>query len=138
MTSTGVGAAVVSSQRSSTSGVNTLATGTVRSAMRSDSPASPPLLAMNQESAARNRPARCDPARQFRAVGMAGVVVDAADTRGDLDFIALDAHRLGAVIEETAERALRLKADEQHRRIAVPQPALEMVADSAGIAHTAG
>ena len=77
------------------------------------------LLAMDQEHAALDRPARGDPARQFRAVGMAGIIVDAADARGDLDLLALDAHRLDAVLQKTAERALRLKADQQHGAVAL-------------------
>ena len=36
------------------------------------------------------------------------------------------------------ERALRLEADQQHGGLGVPQPALEMVADTAGVAHAAG
>ena len=76
------------------------------------------LLAVHQEHAALNRAARRDPARELGTVGMAGIFIDAPDPRRDLDFLALDAHGLGAIVEETPERALRLKADQQHRCVA--------------------
>ena len=37
-----------------------------------------------------------------------------ADARRDLDFVALDADGLGAVVEKPAERSLGLEADQQH------------------------
>ena len=87
--------------------------------MRSDNPGERWLFAMNQEYASVNGTARRDPADKLRTVGMAGIFVDVADARGDLDFIALDAYRLDAIVEETSERALRLEAHQQHRRAVV-------------------
>ena len=72
------------------------------------------LLAVNQKHAAMNRPSRRNPARQFRPVGMAGIFVEVADAGGDLDLLALDAHGFRAFVQETAERALGLEADQQH------------------------
>ena len=42
------------------------------------------LLAMDEKKPAPDRTAGGDPARQFIAVGMAGIVVDVANRRGDL------------------------------------------------------
>ena len=69
---------------------------------------------------------------------MAGIFVDHADAGGHLDLVALDPHRLGAVLEKSAERAVGLKADQQHGGLVVPQPALEVMPDAAGVAHAAG
>lgn len=69
------------------------------------------LLAMNQEYASADRSARRNPPCKLRAVGMSGVFVDVADAGGDLDFVALDANGLRAVLEESAERSLGLKSD---------------------------
>ena len=57
---------------------------------------------------------------------------------GDLDLLALDPHRVGALLQEAAERAIGLIADQQHGAVAPAQPALEMMADAAGVAHAAG
>ena len=96
------------------------------------------LLAMHQEQATSNRPARRDPSRQFRSVGVAGIIVDRTDRRRHLDFITLNSDRLGAVDEKPAKGSLGLETDQQHRRPRIPQPAPEMVPDPSGVAHAAG
>src|SRR6185437_8399311 len=93
---------------------------------------------MYQKNAALDRPARGNPTRQLWPVGMAGIFVEPANSRHHLDFLALDAHGLGTVSNEPPERTLCLEAYQQHRGFAVPQPALEMMADTTGIAHAAG
>src|SRR4051794_1364387 len=50
------------------------------------------FLAVDQEQAHLNRAARGDPSRQLRAIGMPGIIVDAAKLRRHPDFVALDAN----------------------------------------------
>ena len=78
------------------------------------------LFAVHQEQAAPDRAAGRYPTRQFRSIGMARIFFEASDPRRDFDFIALNPHRLGALDQETPERALRLKPRQQHRGIALP------------------
>ena len=61
-----------------------------------------------------------------------------ADTGRHLDLITLDADRFGTVLQKSAERSVRLKAHQQHRGPAIPKPTLEMMPDTAGVAHAAG
>ena len=96
------------------------------------------FFAMGQKHAAADRAARAKPARQLRAIGVTGVIVDPADSRRDLDLLALDAHRLGALLQKAAERAMGLIADQQHGAVPPAQPALQMMTDAAGVAHAAG
>ena len=74
-------------------------------------------FAMDQEELVAERQALFDPRRKLRPVGMAGIEVDGADAGLDLERLALDADLGGAVLDDAAERALRLEADEQHRRL---------------------
>lgn len=84
-----------------------------------------------------NGPARRNPACEFRPVGMSRIVVDAADSSGDLDLFALYAHGLCAFLKKTPQRALRLKADQQNRGCFISEPMFEMMPDAAGVAHAA-
>ena len=67
---------------------------------------------MDEEQAAPDRAAFRNPSRQFRSIGMAGIVVDGTDGCSDFDLVALDAHGPGPVDEKPAERSLGLKADQ--------------------------
>ena len=96
------------------------------------------LLAVDEKQAAQNRAASGDPSRQFRSVGMPGIIVDGTDCRRDLDLVALDTDGLGAVDEKPAERSLGLETDQQHGGPGVPQPVPEMMPDTPGVAHAAG
>ncbi len=66
------------------------------------------VFAMDEEQATLDRSARRYPACQCCGVGMAGIVVNAADTGADLDFVAHDPHGRGAVLQEAAQRAVGL------------------------------
>ena len=63
-------------------------------------------------------PPRSNPARKLRSVGMTRIFVEAANACSNVDFLALDAHRLRAIVQETAERALGLKAYQENRGFA--------------------
>ena len=80
-------------------------------------PEQPGHLAVDQEELVAERQALPDPRRKLGPVGMAGIEVDGADARLDLELLALDADLGGAVLDDAAERALRLEADEEHRRL---------------------
>ena len=54
---------------------------------------------MDEKEAALDRATCGDPSCQLRSVGMTGIVVDVADRRRDLDFVALNPYRPGAVNE---------------------------------------
>ena len=49
------------------------------------------------------------PKRKFGSVGMSSVFVDTADPSWNFDFLALDAHGLDAVLEETPKHTLGLE-----------------------------
>ena len=80
-------------------------------------PEQPRHLAVDEEELVAERQALSDPFRELRPVGMAGIEVDGADAGADLELLALDADRGGAVLEDAAEGALRLVADEEHGRL---------------------
>ena len=90
----------------------------IRSAIRSDKSGDRRVFAVDQKQPAVNRPPRRNPASQLRAVGMTGIIVDAADARRDFDFLALDADSLRAIVKKPAERAARLEAGQQNRGLA--------------------
>ncbi len=70
-------------------------------------------LAVDQEDLAADRGAGLNPRQQVRAVGVAGVNVQAADRGVHADFLALDPDPRLALLQEAAERADRLVADQQ-------------------------
>ena len=54
-----------------------------------------------------------------------------------LDVLAHDAHARSPVLQNAPQGALRLVADEEHRRFLPPQPSPEVVTDAPGLAHPA-
>ena len=71
------------------------------------------------------------------AVGVAALAGQEADLAVDLDILAEELYVFFAVIELSAERPLRLIADEEHRALLPPEVVLEMVADASRLAHAA-
>ena len=55
-------------------------------------------LAVGEEDAPADRASRLDPALQRWAIGVAGVDVEGANVRPDLERLALDAHGLAAIL----------------------------------------
>ena len=75
---------------------------------------------MDQKYSSADGPARRNPARKLRPVGMSRVFVDTSYAGGNLDYLTLDPHGLGAICKEAPQRAVRLKADQEDRTAAVP------------------
>src|SRR6185437_6821033 len=95
------------------------------------------LLAVNQKDTALYRPSRRNPARQLRPIRVAGIFIELANARRHLDLFTLNTNHFDAIDEKSSQRATRLEARQQHRSVCVPQPTLQMVPDTAGIAHAA-
>ena len=69
---------------------------------------------------------------------MAACAVERADLGIDDDFFIEKGYGSYTVLQHTAEGALRLIPDEKDGILSFPEIVLEMVADSARIAHAAG
>src|SRR5690242_4773938 len=95
------------------------------------------LLAVDQKQAACYRAPLGNPPRQFRSVGMSGIVVNAADIRRNLDLVALDTNGFHSVGEKPAKSAVGLKANQQYGGPRIPKPILQMVPDASGVTHSA-
>src|SRR5687768_12184926 len=93
---------------------------------------------MDEKYAAPHRETGLKPGGQFGSIGMARIFVDPSDAGAHLDLFALDAHALGSVGQEPAERAGSLEACEEDGGVGLPQVVLEMVANAARLAHAAG
>ena len=95
------------------------------------------LLAVGDEDApARRQPGR-DPGEELAAVRMARIHVELTDPRPNGHFLTVDADGGNALLEQGADRARRLVADEQNRGLGAPEVVLEVVADTACLAHAA-
>ena len=94
-------------------------------------------LAVHQQDGAAHRQPVGHPSPQLAAVGMGGVGLEVANAGAHFDFFALDTNGGSARKKQVAERSRRLIADQQHRGVVPPEIVLEVMADPAGIAHTA-
>ena len=83
-------------------------------------------------------PEACQPVQQPLFVRVAGGAVEHGDLRAHRDVLAEELHGLRAVFQLPAERTLRLIAYEQDDVFLAPKVVLQMVADSARLAHAAG
>src|SRR5512141_2494474 len=93
------------------------------------------FLAVDEKYAPLDRTACGDPSRNFAPVGVARIFVDRAYTSGHLDLLTLDPNGFDAIYEKAAEGATGLITDQQNGAPAVPQPALEVMPDTPGVAH---
>ena len=71
----------------------------------------------------------------FIPVGVGGIAVDPPDAGTHIHILAGNADALCAVQQYPAQRALRLKPDEKHRRFPPEQIVLQMVPDASCFAH---
>jgi hypothetical protein len=69
---------------------------------------------MDQEDLMPDRQPCLDPVAQFGAVSVTGVKVKRPDPGAHREFLALDAHRFRAVLQDAPHCAHRLKAGEQN------------------------
>ena len=61
------------------------------------------LFAVGEEDRAADGQALLHPLHEFRAIGVAGIVLDLADRRLDADFLAHDGDGLGAILQDAAQ-----------------------------------
>ena len=79
-----------------------------------------------------------DPPQQAVPIGVGGEAVEVDDPRPHGDLLAEELDRADAVEEPSAQAALGLIAHEHHGALRPPEVVLEVVADTAGVAHTGG
>ena len=85
-----------------------------------------------------DRQSLAEPLDELRPVGMAGIILEAADGGPHLDLFAMNFHRLRAVLEQAAERARRPGSrPAAPSRWACTEIVLEMMADAPRLAHAA-
>ena len=79
-----------------------------------------------------------DPAQQVVPVGVGGKALEIHDLGVDGDLLAEHLDALGALQQGAAQSALALIAHEHHGALSAPQIMLQVVADTARVAHAGG
>ena len=79
-----------------------------------------------------------DPAQQVVSVGVGGKALEIHDLSVDGDFLAEHLDALGTLQQGAAQGTLALIAHEHHGTLAAPQIMLQVVADTARVAHAGG
>lgn len=79
-----------------------------------------------------------DPPQQAVPVGVGGEAMEVDDPRPHGDLLAEELDRADAVEEPSAQAALGLIAHEHHGALRPPEVVLEVVANTASVAHTGG
>ena len=75
------------------------------------------LFAMGEEHRLGDRFALFQPCDELRRIGMAGIILEIADRRFDLDLIPMNPNRFFALEQEPAKRTLGLETDRAERSL---------------------
>ena len=96
------------------------------------------LVAVDDEHMRRLRVEGLDPLDKVVMVGVGRKALEVDDLRLDGDLLAEELDLFNAIEQPTAQRAGRLEADEHDRAVRAPEIVLQVMADTAGVAHTGG
>lgn len=96
------------------------------------------LVAVDNKHMRRLRVEGLDPLDEMIVIGVGRQALEVDDFRLDGDLLAEELDLFNAIEQPTAQRAGRLEADEHDRAVRAPEIVLQVMADTARVAHAGG